>query len=103
MTNDETAETPEILVDLCPVAGVKKVSMKPADLGKQSAEAIDAAMTTVRAMAGKVADTIDKITKKPSEVEVTFGLKLDAESRVFIAKVGVEAQVSVKLKWIAGN
>ena len=50
-------------------------------------------------MARRVRETVDALTDPPSQVEVEFGLKLDAEAGAFIAKVGTEAAINVKLTW----
>ena len=88
-----------IMVELAPSRGVQKVSLKPKDIIEKSEEAINNAMSTVYNMAGRLNDTVEKITSGPSGVEVSFGLKLDTEAGVFIAKAGMEASINVTLKW----
>jgi hypothetical protein len=36
---------------------------------------------------------------KPSEMELTFGLKVTTEGNVFVAKTSAEAQLEVKFVW----
>jgi hypothetical protein len=69
---------------------------------EQSQKALNLAMGTIRAMAYRVAKTIDALEDKarPDEAEVEFGITLDAESGALLAKASAGAQINVKLKWI---
>mgnify|MGYP006303911125 FL=1 len=97
-----------ILVEFEPQPGVRQVS-RFGDLTKDQIEklaerseyALDRAMETVRAMAHRVTETVReiKLSERPDEVAVEFGLKLDAEAGAYIAKAGGEAGFKVMLKW----
>ncbi len=91
-----------ILVEFGPASGVRGVAKVPVDqLQEKSAEAIDRAMGTIRAMAAKVMDSVKqiKVSERPTKVEVQFGIKLTAEGDALVAKVGAEAAVCVTLAW----
>ena len=91
-----------ILVDLAPIMGVRGVAKVSVDqLQEKSAEAIDKAMGTIRAMAVKVMDSVKqlKVSERPTTVEVSFGIKLTAEGDALVARVGGEAYVNVTLTW----
>jgi hypothetical protein len=88
-----------ILVELSAATGVRKTGLKPTDITKQSKQAIDGAMNSIHNMADRVIDAIESLVKPPSVVEVSFGIKFDAETGAIIAKAGVEAGINVKLKW----
>jgi hypothetical protein len=88
-----------ILVDFPPRAGVKAVTSKPEALAARSVAAIDAAMDCIRDMADRVDRAVGGLVKPPSDVEVEFGVKLDAEAGALIARTGVEAHLTVTLKW----
>lgn len=88
-----------VLVEFEPQPGVVRASLAPEDIVAQSAAALDSAMNTIYHMARRVTATIDALVDRPSEVEVAFGIKLDAEAGAFIAKAGVEGSISVKLTW----
>jgi len=92
-----------ILVDFAPAAGVRSVSRGGRDeqLAEQSTKAIDRAMSTVQAMAGKAMAAIKKIKvhERPTTFEVQFGIKLDAEAGAMVAKVGSEASITVTMTW----
>ena len=55
----------EVLVEFTPRPGVRQVSLAigPEDLAGKSAKALDKAMGTVRHMAKRMSDTVDKIVK----------------------------------------
>ena len=91
-----------ILVEFAPQPGVRSVGIgltDPQELAEKSAKALKHAMGVIRTMADNVAETIDKISDRPSEVSVEFGLKMDAEAGAYIAKAGVEAGFTVTLTW----
>ena len=90
-----------ILVEFAPAAGVRSVSLSPADVAEKSKEAIDHALKTMRKMAKKSMKAIREIpvTERPSTISVSFGLKLSAEGGAVIAKAGVEAAINVTMTW----
>jgi len=79
--------------------GLAKVTARPEDMAEKSARAVDRAMDTIQAMAARVAATVKGLAEKPQEVEVDFGLKLDAVAGALIARTGVEASINVKITW----
>jgi hypothetical protein len=91
-----------ILVDLGPASGVRGVaSFSPESMAEKSAEAIDKAMGTIRAMAAKINATMQKITisERPDKVSVEFGIKMTADADALVAKMGTEAAITVTLSW----
>lgn len=103
MTDSERNDANFILVEFTPRPGLEEVSLSPADLAKKSAEALDSAMGIIRQMAQLMCSTIDKITELPTQVEMQFGLKLDAQMGAMIAKAGIESSINVKLAWDRKN
>ncbi len=95
----DSSEKKIVLVDLNPQGRIKQVSIRPEDLAAKSAEVLERAMDTIEGMAERTIQTIDRLTNKPSEVEVEFGIKLDAEAGALIAKTSGEASLTVKLVW----
>jgi hypothetical protein len=83
--------------------GVQKASRgeRLKAIQEQSQKALNLAMGTIRAMAYRVAKTIDQLEDKarPHEAEVEFGITLDAEAGAMLAKASTGAQITVKLKW----
>ena len=90
-----------ILVEFAPRPGTRSVSRAaPTDLVAQSTQAINNAMVTIYNMARRVHSTVEAMgDSKPSEAEVSFGIKLNAETDALIAKVGGEASIEVTLTW----
>jgi len=74
------------LIELAPRAGRQQVSLAADKLAELSAKALDNAMTTIHRMAERVSLALEDLAGNPDEVEVEFGIKLDAEGQVFIAK-----------------
>jgi hypothetical protein len=62
---------------------------------------IETALASVRPAAQAVIDTFKALT--PDEVSVEFGLRLDAEAGVVIARTGISAHFTVSLKWSASH
>jgi hypothetical protein len=99
MPDHDTKEKPPILVDFTVGPGLKQVALSPAELARKSAEAIDSAMNTIHVMASRVISSVNDIVERPSQFEVTFGIKFDAQTGAIIAKAGMEASINVKLTW----
>jgi len=73
--------------------------LHPQELAVKSAQALDQAMGTIRGLANRTRETLDKLTQPPSEVEVAFAIKVDAEAGALIAKSNQEGNLRVKLVW----
>ena len=76
-----------------------KIHASDKEFASASKMAVDRAMQNIRDIAQKISKTIDSLVEKPSEVEVSFGVRFDAESSAVIAKAGIDASLNVKLKW----
>jgi hypothetical protein len=75
-------------------------------LGAESQKAMNVATSVIRAMAYKMAHTIEQIEEKarPDEVEIEFSLKLDLETGTgqvlpFVAKTTAGGQFNIHFKW----
>ncbi|MFL5386292.1 MAG: CU044_2847 family protein [Longimicrobiaceae bacterium] len=88
-----------ILIELRSAPGLKQVAISPQDLARRSAEALENAMHAIQHMAGRVMESIDSLAKRPSSVEVEFGLKLDTAGHAIIASAGAECTLNIKLVW----
>lgn len=85
-TSEVGAQGDHILVDFPPGRGVRQVALGPADLVRRSEDAVNAAMGTIRSMTQRVSDAVAGLPRRPDEVEVEFGITLDAESGAMIAR-----------------
>ena len=101
MPENETAQDITILVEFPDRPGVRAVSLKDSaeELAEKSAQALDKAMSTVRGMAVRSVNAVKDLTDPPDNIEVEFGIKLDAEAGAMVAKAGTEASFNVTLTW----
>jgi hypothetical protein len=95
------SETPTILVQFDAGSGLQRVSRETleSDLAEKSQHAIDSAMDTIKAMADRVQAVMHHVTEPPTQVEVTFGLTLEAEAGALIAKAKTGATIEVSMTW----
>lgn len=100
---DVQDQQPVVLVDFAPRVGLKEVSLSPQDLAVRSAVALDSAMTSIRDLSERITANINDLARRPDEVEVEFGLKLDAAMGALITRAGLEAHLTVTLKWSGGD
>lgn len=92
-----------VLVDFGPRAGLKEVSLSPQDLAARSAAALDSAMASIRQLSERIISATKDLARGPDEIEVEFGLKLDAAMGALITRVGGEAHLTVTIKWGGGD
>lgn len=100
---EEADDDAVILVEFAPTAGMKQVSLTAADVAQKSAQAVDKAMDTIRAMAKRAIATLDTLANKPTQVELEFGIKFNTEAGALIAKTSTEASITVKMTWERKN
>lgn len=82
--------------------GVVKAGRRPDEdaLVRKATESLSSAADNVRAAADMLISKMRSLAESPDEVEITFGLKASGElGNLAIAKVGAEANYTVKLKW----
>lgn len=79
--------------------GFRETSRSNADFAKKSAEALQQAMDSIHHMASRVSAMIDKISERPNQVELDFGIKFNSEVGAVIASAGMECSINVKLTW----
>ncbi len=90
-----------IIVEFPAERGLKQVGLSPEDLAKKSNAAIQTAMQSIYRMSRQTVATLKAIplVERPSQAEVEFGIKSDAEAGAVLAKAGMEASINVKLVW----
>lgn len=77
-----------------------------ASLGEVSARAtktLETALEQVTPAAEAILKRFSGLSQLPDEIEVEFGLKVNAEIGAFVASGSVEANYVVKLKWSREN
>jgi len=100
---DVQDQQPVVLVDFAPRVGLKEVSLSPQDLVARSTVALDSAMVSIRDLSERITSATSDLARRPDEVEVEFGLKLDAAMGALIARAGGEAHLTVTLRWGGGD
>ena len=70
-------------------------------ISTRSQSAIEAAMSTIRAMAHETDQMRKRIPElsQPNAIKVKFGINLDFEVGAFLARSGVGATMEVELEW----
>ena len=69
------------------------------DVPQKAQETFEAALDRVRTVAGVVLQKLKSIPEEPDEVEVEFGIKMDAAAGVILSSAGVEANFKIALTW----
>lgn len=66
---------------------------------EKARQTFEQALDKIKPAASAIIQKLRSLHDAPDEIEVEFGLKLNAESGAFIAAAGIEANYTVTLKW----
>jgi Trypsin-co-occurring domain 1 len=80
-------------------AGYQSIRRSPDQVVHDTAGKFEDALAGVRAAAVTALQTFRDDTLKPDEVDIEFGVKLNAEAGAVIAKTALEGHLVVKLRW----
>ncbi len=69
------------------------------EIATQATQTFQNAIESVKPTAETLIKALDKISDRPDEIDVEFGLKLNGKVGTVIAASGVEANFKVTLKW----
>jgi hypothetical protein len=94
-----SADAAPLIVEFPLEGGVRAIARTPADLAAKSSEVIDEAMGTISEMSSRFRRTVEQMPVRPSQIELSFGIKLSAEVGAIVSKVGGEAALGVRLVW----
>lgn len=72
---------------------------RPGEMMKKAGQTFEEALEKIRPAAGAIISKLRHLADPPDEIEIEFGLTLNAEAGAFIAVTGVEANYTVKLIW----
>jgi hypothetical protein len=89
-----------VLVEVEETPGVVRVS-RGRSVVEQVGSSFEQAMDRVRDAATAALTAFQQMATRPDEVELEFGVKLDAEVGAVIARTHVEGQLTVRLTWRA--
>jgi Trypsin-co-occurring domain 1 len=96
----ESTGDDSIIVDFPVGPGRQQVALSPEEVAAKSARALDRSMDTIRQMAARVNTTMESLGDlRPDGVQVTFGIRFDAQAGAVLTKAGIEANLEVRLSW----
>lgn len=78
---------------------VVKASPSLDEISERAKASFSRALEVTRMLANEFRDKLRELDDPPEEVELGFGLKLDASADILVAKTGTEAQFVIKLRW----
>ena len=94
------ADGGSVLVEVEVEPGLERASA-PSGVLRKATTTFEHALGEVRAAAGAALAQFRGLG--PDEVELKFGVKLDAQAGAVIARTGLQGQFEVKLKWVRGE
>lgn len=78
---------------------VVKASLSLDEVSERAKGAFNRVLETTRQIASESSRVLRKLTDPPDEIELCFGLKLDANAGTLLTRAGTEAQFEVTLTW----
>jgi hypothetical protein len=78
--------------------GIQRAS-RVDDFIVQAKQSLDGAMEHIRAMAIVTLTKLHDLPRRPDDIEVEFGVRLNAEAGAVIAKTQAEGHLKIKLAW----
>jgi hypothetical protein len=66
---------------------------------EKAEQTFEEALDRVKPAAGAIINKLRELTDPPDEIEVEFGLTMNAKAGAFVASAGVEANYAVTLTW----
>jgi hypothetical protein len=87
-------------VDEPELGGVVRASRGMDTTIEKAHQTLEKSLEKVQPAAQFILDQLRKLHDSPDEIEVSFGLKLNAASGAVLASASVEANYAVKLKWV---
>lgn len=87
-----------VLVEAEPVPGLERAG-RAGDMLRDATQSLEQALLQVRDAASAAVTQFVEMRQRPDEVELKFGIKLDAQAGAVIARTGLQGHFEVKLKW----
>jgi len=91
-----------VLVEVAPPPGVSRVGRHDTVL-QDARLSFEKALTGVRDAASAALGQFQSMGHRPDQIEITFGVKLDAKLGAIIAETGVQGALEIKLTWRRGD
>ena len=89
-----------VLVEVEPTPGLERAG-RAGDLLQQASQSLEQALLQVRDAAAAAVNQFARMPRRPEEIELKFGIKLDAQAGAIIARTGLQGHFEVRLKWTA--
>jgi hypothetical protein len=93
----ELADGGSVVAELDGAPGVSRAGRQGVLVTAKST--LEAALTEVRDAAAATIAQFQDMARRPDEVEIEFGEKLNAEAGAVIARTGMEGHFQVTVKW----
>ena len=88
--------------ELSPESGVVKAGRAGAMVEKAS-QTFESALDKIKPAAAVIVSKLRHVADPPDEIEVEFGLTMNADAGAFIAAVSAEANYTITLTWKRGE
>jgi hypothetical protein len=69
------------------------------DLAVQASVSLQSALEDVRSAANVAIEKLQSLAQEPDEVEIEFGIRLNAQAGAVIAKTEAEGHLKVRITW----
>ncbi|SRR6266498_3550859 len=79
--------------------GLERVS-RGGEMIERARQTLEESLETVRPAAQHIVEKLRSLHDSPDEIEVQFGINLNADCGAVLASAGITANYSVKLKWV---
>lgn len=87
-----------VVIEVDEEPGVSRAG-RPGRVILEARASFEKALAEVRDAASSALGQFRSMARQPDEVEIKFGIKLDAQAGAVIAKTGIQGHFEVKLKW----
>jgi hypothetical protein len=82
-----------------PEGQIIKASLKPGEVIEKASMTLDQALEKLKPAAAAIIAKMRTLADSPDEMEVKFGIKLNAQAGAVIAAASVEANYTISLIW----
>jgi Trypsin-co-occurring domain 1 len=79
--------------------GVRRAARTEDGLWVEATAKLDKALEGVRSAANVALDKLQSLSQTPDEIELAFGVRLNATAGAVLAKTGAEGHLQVRLVW----
>ena len=97
----DLADGGSVLVEVDAPDGISRVGARQDAVLASVGQKFDETLATVKDAATAALGQFRSMGHRPDEVEIKFGVKLDADFGAVIARTGLQGQLAVKLTWRA--